>query len=242
MFPRICANTIYKLIFFSENDTSFVNVFSHFFMFYLKKIPGFVGKIFKDRVWKIDTDEKVLYLTFDDGPHPQATSFVLNELKKVNAKATFFCIGKNVAAEQRIYQQLLDEGHSVGNHTHNHLNGWKTATDTYINNIREASQLIHSSLFRPPYGRIRKEQGRLLRRVNGFRIIMWDVLSGDFDQQLSPQKCLDHILQKTTKGSIIVFHDSQKALKNMQYALPGVLKHFSQSGFSFEAITDSALR
>ncbi|HEX7757316.1 MAG TPA: polysaccharide deacetylase family protein [Niabella sp.] len=209
---------------------------------YFIKTPRWLKRVYAAYNWDIPVSENKIFLTFDDGPHPVATPFVLEQLKTYNAKATFFCIGKNVAAEQRIYQQLLDEGHSVGNHTHNHLNGWKTATDTYINNIREASQLIHSSLFRPPYGRIRKEQGRLLRRVNGFRIIMWDVLSGDFDQQLSPQKCLDHILQKTTKGSIIVFHDSQKALKNMQYALPGVLKHFSQSGFSFEAITDSALR
>ena len=209
---------------------------------YFIKTPRWLKRVYAAYNCDIPVSENKIFLTFDDGPHPVATPFVLEQLKTYNAKATFFCIGKNVAAEQRIYQQLLDEGHSVGNHTHNHLNGWKTATDTYINNIREASQLIHSSLFRPPYGRIRKEQGRLLRRVNGFRIIMWDVLSGDFDQQLSPQKCLDHILQKTTKGSIIVFHDSQKALKNMQYALPGVLKHFSQSGFSFEAITDSALR
>ncbi|ANH82365.1 polysaccharide deacetylase [Niabella ginsenosidivorans] len=205
---------------------------------YFVKTPWWLKKIYAAYNWDIPVSEKKIFLTFDDGPHPVATPFVLEQLKAYNAKATFFCIGKNVAAGQSIYQQILNEGHSVGNHTHNHLNGWKTKTAAYIDNVAEASKVIRSGLFRPPYGRISKEQGRLLRRVNGFRIIMWDVLSGDFDQQLPPEKCLGHVLQKTTSGSIIVFHDSQKALRNMQYALPEVLKHFSQSGFSFEAITE----
>src|SRR5690606_25629397 len=121
---------------------------------YFVKTPWWLKRLYPDRIWDIDTKEKTIYLSFDDGPHPKATIFVLNELKKYNAKATFFCIGKNVIAYPGIYQQILNEGHHTGNHTQNHLNGWQTANDIYLSDVEEASQYINSDLFRPPYGRI----------------------------------------------------------------------------------------
>ena len=158
--------------------------------------------------------EKIIYLSFDDGPHPFATPFVLDELKKHKAKGTFFCIGKNVQENTAIYKRILDEGHAVGNHTHHHLNGWQTPQDAYLKDIAEAGKFIYSNLFRPPYGKATKAQLKILSALPyQLSPIMWTVLSGDFDTQLSKEKCLNNILNKTSKGSIIVFHDSEKALK-----------------------------
>ena len=190
-------------------------------------------------MWSIDTKEKKLYLTFDDGPHPQATPFVLNELKKHNAKATFFCIGKNVVANPKIYQQILNDGHSVGNHTFNHLNGWKTKNEIYLKDVALATDHIDSNLFRPPYGRIKSFQAKNLQPVlNGKKptIVMWDVLSADFDISVSPQKCLENVVLRSKPGSIIVFHDSEKAFPRLEYALPRMLKHFSEKGFIFSQL------
>jgi len=161
-------------------------------------------------------------------------------LQQYNAKATFFCIGKNVVEQPTIYQQILNDGHSIGNHTHNHLNGWKTNDASYLNNIKLAEQSIQSNLFRPPYGRIKKSQAKqlMLRNAN-MKIVMWDVLSGDFDTQLSPQKCLDNVLKNVTQGSIVVFHDSEKAFERLEYALPKTLEHFSNLGYTFKAISNS---
>ena len=208
---------------------------------YFVKAPWLLKKMYPSFVWNKPAAGKVLYLTFDDGPHETATAFALAELKKYNAKATFFCIGKNVVAHPEIYKRILDEGHGVGNHTFNHLNGWKTNDNLYIDNIIQASKHIDSYLFRPPYGRIKKFQAKLLLRKNDtqqplFKIIMWDVLSGDFDMQLSPQACLQNVLKHATGGSIIVFHDSTKAWSRMSYALPKVLEHFSERGFVFEGL------
>ena len=177
--------------------------------------------------------EKKIYLTFDDGPHPVATSFVLEELKKYNAKATFFCIGKNVADYPFIYEQIIDEGHRVGNHTYNHLNGWKTNDEEYINNVVLAKKLIDSNLFRPPYGRATKFQLKLLINQYALHPIMWTVLSGDFDSKLSKENCLLNVLKKSGEGSIVVIHDSEKAYEKIQYVLPRVLSHFSESGYQF---------
>lgn len=196
-------------------------------------------------IWEKHTDKKILYLTFDDGPHPTATPFVLDELKKYNAKATFFCIGKNVVEHRDIYKRILDEGHAVGNHTFNHLNGWKVSNEKYFENIFEAAKYIDSNLFRPPYGRISKFQIKLLegeKRNNdsydrSFKIIMWSVLSGDFDIKLSPEKCFEHVLLNSKAGSIIVFHDSTKAWEKMSFALPRVLEHFSKQGYLFAALS-----
>lgn len=208
---------------------------------YFIKAPWWLRKMYSSFVWKIPSKDKVLYLTFDDGPHETATPFVLDELKKYGAKATFFCIGKNVVSLPAIYERMLDEGHKAGNHTYNHLNGWKTDDTTYINNIIQAAEVIKTNLFRPPYGRIKKFQSKLLMRKEDpdrplFKIIMWDVLCGDFDVNLSPQQCLDNVLKHTESGSIIVFHDSTKAWSRMSYALPRVLEHFSREGYTFKAL------
>jgi peptidoglycan/xylan/chitin deacetylase (PgdA/CDA1 family) len=204
---------------------------------YLVKTPWWLRKIYPSFVWNMPRDEKNIYLTFDDGPHETATPFVLDELRKYNAKATFFCIGKNVEKHRAIYQSILDEGHAVGNHTFNHMNGWKNNDFIYIKNISVAAQFIKSNLFRPPYGRIKKAQAKMLLSANQPpQIIMWDVLSGDFDTKLSPEKCLKNVLRNTTNGSIIVFHDSTKAWERMSYALPKLLEHFSKQGYSFRVI------
>ena len=185
-------------------------------------------------IWnRVSTD--TVYLTFDDGPHPLATPFVLEQLAQYQAKATFFCIGKNVEDHTEIYQQVLDEGHKVGNHSHNHLNGWKTSTEKYIENIELAQPFIHSNLFRPPYGRIRKKQASGITKL-GYSIIMWDVLCGDFDVSISPEKCWNNILQNIEPGSIVVFHDSSKAWDRMRYALPLTLALCQQKGWKMDTL------
>ena len=206
-------------------------------MFYFKKTPWWLKKLYKSCVWEINTKQNIIYLSFDDGPHPIATPFVLDELKKYNATATFFCIGKNVALYPEIYKRIIAEGHSVGNHTQNHLNGWKTKNDTYIKNILSAGKHINSNLFRPPYGRITFKQLKLLLQLQQpFKVIMWSVLSGDFDTEISNIKCLNNVITNTTAGSIIVFHDSEKALEKIRFALPEVLRHFSKIHFIFNKI------
>jgi peptidoglycan-N-acetylglucosamine deacetylase len=208
-------------------------------MNYFVKTPWWLKKIYSSYVWSVDTKEKIIYLSFDDGPHPIATSFVLDELKKYNAKATFFCIGKNVVAEQAIYKRILDEGHAVGNHTYNHFNGWKTKDDIYLDDVKEAGKFIDSIMFRPPYGRITSFQAK---NINGalkktfVKIIMWDVISGDFDNSLTGDQCLQNVILNTTKGSIVVFHDSEKAFSRLQFLLPGVLKFFVKKGYRFERL------
>jgi len=216
-------------------------------MFYTVRAPWIFKKLRPSLVWQKPADEKVLYLTFDDGPHPTATPFVLDQLKQYNAKATFFCIGKNVVEQPAIYQRILEEGHRVGNHTFNHLNGWKTGDEIYLNNVFEAAKYIDSNLFRPPYGRITKFQQKILsadnaqasnlkNRTSNFTIIMWTLLSGDFDVKLSPQRCLQNVILNSKAGDIIVFHDSTKAWERMSYALPKVLEHFSNKGFRFQLL------
>jgi peptidoglycan/xylan/chitin deacetylase (PgdA/CDA1 family) len=211
-------------------------------MFYLTKTPGLLKGMYPSCTWNFERDQKKIYFTFDDGPHPVATPFVLDTLKQFNARATFFCIGKNVVAHPDIYKRILNEGHATGNHTFNHLNGWKTSDSEYIKNIGEARKYIDSRLFRPPYGRISKFQIRLLtasenvKQKTVFKIIMWDVLSGDFDLSLSADKCVKNITANAREGSIVVFHDSEKALPRMQRALVESLRFFSEKGFSFEVI------
>ena len=205
-------------------------------MFYLIKTPWWLKKLYPaSLVWDMPGNEKTLYLTFDDGPHPVATPFVLDTLKQFNAKATFFCIGKNVAEQKEIYQRIMDEGHKAGNHTFNHVNGWKTKDADYITNVAEAAKYIDSKLFRPPYGRISRFKINLLQKA-GYQIIMWDVLSGDFDKEETKENCVQNVLLQAKAGSIIVFHDSEKAFERMSYALPIVLEKFSADGFTFKPI------
>lgn len=204
-------------------------------MFYAVKTPWWLKKLYRRCIWHLPTGgEKVLYLTFDDGPHPSITPFVLDQLAEYGAKASFFCIGKNVVAHGDIYRRILAEGHQIGNHTYHHVNGWKTPNQDYLADVAAAAEHIPSPLFRPPYGRIRFSQ---IKQLPTYRIIMWSVLSGDFDRDISPEKCLRHVTQHATSGDIVVFHDSEKAFERMRVALPGVLRHFSEKGFVFKAIT-----
>ncbi len=206
---------------------------------YFIKTPWWLKKIYPRRLWSMPATEKNIYLTFDDGPQPLVTTFVLEELKKYNAKATFFCIGKNVIEYPTIYKRIIDEGHSVGNHTQNHLNGWKTPTNEYLNDVTIASKHIKSNLFRPPYGRLRSAQARKIAQAlddKYAKVVMWDVLSGDFDETLSKEQCLKNVMDKTGEGSIIVFHDSEKAFSRLQYVLPLFLGAFAQKGYSFKQL------
>ncbi|MEP6465906.1 MAG: polysaccharide deacetylase family protein [Parafilimonas sp.] len=205
-------------------------------MFYLPRIPTWFSKLNSSLVWSISTKEKELYLTFDDGPHETATPFILDQLKKYNAKATFFCLGKNVKMYPHIYERILNEGHAAGNHTFDHTNGWQAKNDEYINSINEAAKYIDSKLFRPPYGKISPFVSKLLRKKMGYKVIMWNVLSADFDENLLPQKCAENVLLYSKPGAIIVFHDSTKAWIRMSYALPKILLHFSEKAFSFKPI------
>jgi len=207
-------------------------------MFYFIKTPGWLKRLYPSCTWQINTGKKIIYLTFDDGPHPEATSFVLDELKKYNAKATFFCIGKNAAVQQAIYKRMIDEGHAAGNHTYNHLNGWETGNGIYLKNISAASALIESNLFRPPYGKIKFTQVKALTtKPYNLKVVMWSVLSGDFDAGLSRTKCLNNVIKNTGCGSIVVFHDSAKAFEKLQFVLPKILAHFTAQGYQFEKIT-----
>jgi len=208
-------------------------------MFYLVKTPWWLKKWYPDLIWDIShpADEKVLYLTFDDGPHPRATPFVLDTLRTYGAKATFFCIGKNVREHPNIYRRILEEGHRVGNHTQHHINGWKTRDKAYLEDVREAARYIDSDLFRPPYGRISAFQASLLRKPPfEYKVIMWDVLSADFDRKLSPERCSRNVIRHARPGSIIVWHDSEKAFPRVEVALPVVLGHFQEKGYRFESL------
>jgi peptidoglycan/xylan/chitin deacetylase (PgdA/CDA1 family) len=206
-------------------------------MFYFTKTPFWLKMLYPGCLWNYPaSDGKKIYLTFDDGPHAAATPFVLDELKKYNAKASFFCIGKNVIAETAIYKRILTEGHRVGNHSFNHLNGWKTDNKVYIENIEKAHQQIDSDLFRPPYGRATAFQIRNLKEKLNYKIVMWDVLSGDFDPSVNGQVAAERVIRTSKSGSIVVFHDSAKAFPVLQVALPVILAYFSGQGFSFETI------
>ncbi|WP_291097028.1 MULTISPECIES: polysaccharide deacetylase family protein [unclassified Flavobacterium] len=218
--------------------------------FYWIKTNTLIKKIFSNYVWDIPNIENKIYLTFDDGPTPEITEWVLEELKKYNAKATFFCIGSNIEKYPEIFTKVIDEGHSVGNHTFNHLKGWQTSTEEYLQNVKLCEAAISNpkskipnlipiaigtKIFRPPYGKIKLSQSKKLRQL-GYKIIMWDVLSADYDASISPKKCLENVLQNVTTGSIIVFHDSVKAFPNLEYTLPKTLEYLKEKGFVFDVI------
>jgi peptidoglycan/xylan/chitin deacetylase (PgdA/CDA1 family) len=204
---------------------------------YLANSPFWLQWLYPTLTWHKSRKEKYAYLTFDDGPIPVVTPFVLNTLKKFNCKATFFCIGDNISKYPSIYSELLAEGHAVGNHTYNHLKGWKTADNDYADNIKKSVELTGLRLFRPPYGRIKKSQIAAIRKqFPETEIIMWDVLSGDFDQSITKERCIHNVLKHTKNGSIIVFHDSLKAFGHLEYALPIILEKLKNRGFEFKAL------
>lgn len=207
---------------------------------YLVKTPVFIQSLFPTFTWKIPTQEKVVYLTFDDGPIPEVTPWVLEQLEKFNAQATFFCVGANVEKNPDVFKQVVAAGHQVGNHTFNHLNGWETDNIEYFHNIRHCARQVQSTLFRPPYGRISPKQVQFLQRH--YDIVMWDVLSGDFDQDLSKEQCLKNVTDAVQPGSIVVFHDSLKAQENLYYTLPKALEHLAAQGYRFKALTPQLIR
>jgi peptidoglycan/xylan/chitin deacetylase (PgdA/CDA1 family) len=204
---------------------------------YWIKTNSMIKRVFSNYIWEIPAVDKKVYLTFDDGPTPEITTWVLNQLKQYGAQATFFCIGENIHKNPNIFESIIQNGHAVGNHTYNHYNGWKTKTADYIENVFLCEELINQNtkLFRPPYGKIKKSQAKILLDL-GFKIIMWDVLSADFDATISTEKCLNNVLRNISPGSIIVFHDSTKAFKNLEYALPRTLQFLKDNDYKCEGI------
>ncbi|QQL49845.1 polysaccharide deacetylase family protein [Mucilaginibacter ginkgonis] len=204
---------------------------------YLVKTPWLLKKFYPGLLWNMPRDERKIYLTFDDGPIPEVTPFVLDTLSDFNARATFFCIGDNIRKHPEIFEQVKQAGHAIGNHTFNHLRGWATDDTAYIKNLQACQELIGTNLFRPPYGRMKRSQ---ISHVNEIypemQIVMWDVLSGDFDTELSPDNCLKNVLKHTSSGSIIVFHDSLKAFERLKYVLPRALGHWSKQGYQFAVL------
>ncbi len=206
------------------------------------KTPGFVKTLFPNFVWNIDTDKRELYLTFDDGPTPEITDWVLQTLKQYNAKATFFCIGNNIEKHPEIFQSIITEGHTIGNHTYNHLKGWKHKAKVYVRDVLKTEKIIRNfttdtsnNLFRPPYGKFKNKQSKKILEL-GYKIILWDVLSYDWDKSVSEEICFKNVTSAAKEGSIVVFHDSIKASRNLKYVLPKVLEYYTEKGYVFKGL------
>ncbi len=210
----------------------------------IHRTPFFLPWLYPSLTWRMPAEHKELFLTFDDGPVPGPTEFVLETLKKFAAKATFFCIGENIRNHSQVFKTIIHHGHAIGNHTYNHVNGWRTSADEYLANIQRCNDEIRAQsnekkegsslpLFRPPYGRISRNQ---ISRLASYKIIMWDVLSIDYNKNLSAEKCLKNTINAARPGSIIVFHDSYKAEKNLMHTLPRFIEHYSSLGFTFKTI------
>lgn len=195
------------------------------------RTPGVLKLLYPDFIWRYNSGDKKVYLTFDDGPIPDSTPWTLDLLKEKNVKASFFCVGDNVRKYPDLYRRIVQEGHVVGNHTFNHLKGWKKNAPKYIENVIMASELIKSHLFRPPYGLIRRSQAKHLQKE--YKIVMWDVLSGDYRQDISPEDCLRGVMENTRSGSIILFHNHKKADRNMRYAVPRLIDELKSQGYEF---------
>lgn len=197
----------------------------------LVRPPQLLRNLYPNSVWRLNKNDPVIYLTFDDGPIPELTPWVLDILKKYEVKATFFCVGENIVKNPHIFKRILEEGHQVGNHTFNHLKGWEVPASVYEENIEKCQKFTKTDLFRPPYGRIKKIQFNAVKK--NYRIVFWDVLSFDYDKFTSPKKCLDNSIKYTRNGSIIVFHDNIKAQKNLKFALPHYIEHFLKLNYKF---------
>ena len=203
-------------------------------MLYFIKTPKILQRLFVDFLWKIDTDEKVIYLTFDDGPHPVITPWIIDLMNQYDAKGTFFLIGDAVSRYPDLYQLYKANGHQVGNHTYKHIKGWQSRKKNYLKEIAQCAEVVDSSLFRPPYGQINLNAIREIKKQ--YRVVMWDVLSCDFDTENSSEICLSNVINYSKKGSIVVFHENEKSMKNIMYALPKVLDYFTKLGYLFKAI------
>ena len=212
-----------------------VNIFAIFVrVWYPIKTPFWLRKIYPQLIWHKCRKDKSIYLTFDDGPIPDVTPNILNILKEHNIQATFFCVGENIKKHPLVFEQILQDGHAIGNHTYHHLNGWKNSTDAYIKDVSQCNEFTQSTLFRPPYGRGTRAQYKALRKE--YSIIMWDIMSGDFDVKLSPDQCLKNVIKHTTNGSIVVFHDNIKAVPRVLYALPRAIEYWIKEGYSFKTL------
>lgn len=196
------------------------------------RAPGIFKLFLRGFTWRYNSNEKKVYLSFDDGPIPESTLWTLKMLKEKGVKATFFCVGENVFKHPELYQKIVDEGHAVGNHTYNHLKGWSTNKHKYLENVILAGDLIKSNLFRPPYGQIRRSQAKHLRTE--YKIIMWDILSGDYRQDISPEQCLKDVLKKVRPGSIILFHNHKKSEANMRYTVPRLIDELRKQSYDFD--------
>ena len=200
----------------------------------LIKTPTLIQFFFPSLLWSKKRDKKILYLTFDDGPYNMLSPFILDELKKYKAKATFFYLGSKAEKYPQLIKRCKDENHKIGNHTYSHPNGWKTKNSRYYQDIEKANKLLNSNLFRPPYGRIKPSQINHLKKY--YKIIMWDILSWDFDKKTSAEECYNNIIKNTKSGSIIVLHENEKSAKNVKEVLPKILSYFSSQGFKFEKL------
>ena len=205
-------------------------------MLKLIKSPKILQRLFDDFLWKIETNEKVIYLTFDDGPHHVITPWIIDLMNQYNAKGTFFLIGDAVKRNPELYQLYKTNGHQIGNHTYRHINGLRSRKKNYLEEIAQCAEFVDSSLFRPPYGQINLRSIREIKKK--YKVVMWDVLSWDFDNETSSEICLSNVIKYTKEGSIVVFHENEKSMKNIMYALPKVLDHFTKLGYQFKAIPD----
>lgn len=210
-------------------------------MLYLHKTPEWLKLLLPGVTWNYERSAKKIYLTFDDGPIPELSPWVLDELAKYRAKATFFYVGDNIRKYPSLFARALGEGHSIGNHTYNHLNGWQNSVSDYLRNVEKCDEAIRTfgngtsrMLFRPPYGQIKRSQLKALSQT--YKVVFWDYLTGDFDQKLSPERCHQSAVKKAINGSIVLYHENVKAAPRIKYSLPRFLEHFSERGFQFCAI------
>ncbi|RPD95856.1 polysaccharide deacetylase family protein [Aureibaculum marinum] len=218
---------------------------------YFTRIPYWIKAIFPNQIWSLPNTNKEIYLTFDDGPTPEITEWILKTLEQYNAKATFFCVGNNIKKHPTLFNNIIKNNHNVGNHTFNHEKGWKTNNNNYLNSILKTEELIRTlfcqtlpkkneqqltKLFRPPYGKIKRSQTKSLIKKN-YKIVMWSVLSWDFDKSINSETCLNNVIKNTQSGDIVVFHDNEKAFDKLKVVLPKTLEHFSKKGYVFKKIT-----